>query len=488
MTFARERLPLWLAWLLPFALFLMTAYRDVGYWDTGEMDVVPYIAGIAHPTGFPAYIVLGWIVTHVLPFGGVAFRMTLISVASLSLTALLIARIVAERNGNAWAGAVAAWIFATGGVVWAHATKAEVHSFAALAIAATLYCALRWYRTDETRWFYLGAVAWAIGIATHPVSALLLPGLLVLLIARLHRLPSRTVIGAIALTSAIVVAFYAYLPLRSAYVSSHGLDPQIALGLPAGRPFFDYDHPSTLEGFRAEISGSDFDVNGGLRSIFNPLVYAHRGPVYLAALRDEFTWFGLALLVGGIAYAFARDRLGTSALLLCGAVAVPFALGYSDETDIGRYFMTSFVIAGILVGAGVAGAAKFASWSRLLAPAAASAIAIGLILTQQNYFHQPYDDRPRKAIDVVKRITESNAMIVASWAYGTPLAYAAYVEHDFGQRGLDVAWIDDDADLVRTWAETRPVYFVGGTPGSVPGYRLEALTVTPPIYKLVKQR
>ena len=59
MTFARERLALWLAWLVPLALFLATAYRDVGYWDTGEMDTVPYILGIAHPTGFPAYVLLG---------------------------------------------------------------------------------------------------------------------------------------------------------------------------------------------------------------------------------------------------------------------------------------------------------------------------------------------------------------------------------------------------------------------------------------------
>jgi hypothetical protein len=488
LTFARERLPLLLAWLVPFALFLATAYRDVGYWDTGEMDVVPYIAGIAHPTGFPAYIIVGWLVTHLVPFGEVAFRMTLLSVASLSLAAFVIARIVYERYENAWAGAAAAWIFAAGGDVWAHATKAEVHAVAALATVATLYCALRWFRTGETRTFYFGAVAWAIGIATHPVCALLLPGLLVLLIGRLHRLPSKTLIGAIAIAAAVVVAFYAYLPLRSAYVSSHGLDPQRALGLPAGRPFFDYDHPSTLDGLRAEVSGSDFDVNGGLRAILNPVVYAERGGLYLSAIRDEFTWFGLYVLLGGVAYAFARERLSTVALLLCGAIAVPFALGYSDETDIGRYFITSFMVASIFIGAAVAGAARFASWTRLLAPLGAVAIACALVYTQPNYFHQPYDDRPRHAIDMVKVITEPNAMIVASWAYGTPLAYAAYVEHDFGQRGLDVAWIDDDADFVRQLAKTRPVYYVGGTPGSVPGYRLEALTVTPPIYKLVKNR
>jgi len=486
LTFARERLALWLAWVLPAALFLATAYRDVGYWDTGEMDTVPYIMGIAHPTGFPAYVLLGWIVTHVLPFGTVAFRMTVISVASLATAAFVIARIVYERFGNAWAGAIAAWIFATGGVVWAHATKAEVHAFATLATAATLYCALRWYRDGETRWFYFGAIAWSVGIATHPVCALLLPGLLVLLIARLHRLPSKTLIGAIALACGIVIAFYAYIPLRSAYVNAHGLDPQRAFGLPAGRPFFDYDNASTWDGLRAEVSGSDFDVNGGLRAIVSPDVYARRGHLYLEALRDEFTWFGLVLLAGGIAYGFARDRFITSVLLVCGAVAVPFALGYRDETDLGRYFMTSFVVCGIFIGGAIAGAARFASWSRPLVPAGATALAVVLGSTQPNFFHQPSDDRPRREIAAVERITDPNAVIVANWAYGTPLAYAAYVDRSFGPRGLDVAWIDDDADYVREWAKTRPVYYVGGIPGSVPGYRLEALSVRPPIYRLVK--
>jgi hypothetical protein len=110
-----------------------------------------------------------------------------------------------------------------------------------------------------------------------------------------------------------------------------------------------------------------------------------------------------------------------------------------------------------------------------------------LARTQPNFYNQPHDDRPRRAIETIVRMTEPNAMIVANWAYGTPLAYAAYVDHTLGARGLDVAWIDDDADLVRTWAQTRPVYFVSGLPGSVPGYRLEAINVQPPVYRLVKQ-
>ena len=488
MTSRSERSALTLAWLLPFALFLITAYRDVGYWDTGEMDTVPYLLGIAHPTGFPAYTLLGWAVTHALPIGAVAFRMSLVSAVALSLAAFLVARIVYERDGNAWAGTVAACIFATGGAVWAHATKAEVHAVATLADAATIYCALRWKRDADARWFLRGAAAWGFGIAVHPVCALLLPGLLVLLIARFHELESKTVATAIALCAVIVVGFYAYLPLRSAYVVAHGLDPQVAMGLPAGRPFFNYDDPSTLAGFRAQVTGSDFAVDEGMRAIVDPSIYLRRGPEYLASLRDEFTWFGLPLILAGIIVSFRRDRLETVVLATLGAVAVPFALGFPDETDLGRYFMTSFAVSSIFAGTAIAAiAARLPRRFGGAVPAVAALIAVALAATQRNFYHQPWDDRARREIVVVNAVTEPNAMIVANWAYATPLAYAKYVEGGLGARGLDAAWIDDDADYVVRWAKTRPVYFVGAFPGSVPGYVTEALAVRPPIYRLVKR-
>ncbi len=487
MTNARERVPLLLAWLLPFVLFLATAYRDVNYWDNGEMETVPYILGILHPTGFPAYTLFGWLWTHVVPFGNVAFRMTLISVISLSLCAYLVARIIAERYGNKWAGTVAAWIFAAGGTVWVHATKAEVHAFAALAIAATLYCALRWYRDGEERWFLYGAIAWAIGIAVHPVCALLLPGLMVMLIARLRTVKLRTVVVGIALASAIVIAFYAYLPLRSAYIDAHNLDPQVQqLGLPAGRPFFNYDNPSTPEGFIAEVTGADFQVGEGLRGIVDPVVYRDKGLIYIAAIRAEFTWFGIALVIAGIIVAFRRERASTIGLILCGALAIPFALGYPDETDVARYFLTSFFVGSIFIGAAIAEGARALPRVRWAAPAAAGLIAVFLLATQPDRFHQPWDNQARKMINLVRVAAEPNAVVVAQWAYAPPLAYAKYVEHNFSP-DLDVAWLSDDAEYVRQWAKTRPIYYVGPFPGEIPGFKLVQLLGKPPIYRLVKQ-
>ena len=102
------------------------------------------------------------------------------------------------------------------------------------------------------------------------------------------------------------------------------------------------------------------------------------------ALRDEFTWFGLTLLLGGIAYGFARGRLTTSALLLCGAVACR-SRSLPDETDLGRS-VTSFVSESS--SRCDRRRRQVASWSRRRA-AGAAAIAVALVATQQNYFHQP---------------------------------------------------------------------------------------------------
>ena len=47
--------------------------------DGGEFQFVPYLLGVAHPTGYPLYTLLGWLWSHLLPVGDVAYRMNLFS-------------------------------------------------------------------------------------------------------------------------------------------------------------------------------------------------------------------------------------------------------------------------------------------------------------------------------------------------------------------------------------------------------------------------
>ena len=50
-----------LLWLAVFIIYLQTIATTVGFIDSGELATVPYILGIAHPTGYPLWT----LVTHI---------------------------------------------------------------------------------------------------------------------------------------------------------------------------------------------------------------------------------------------------------------------------------------------------------------------------------------------------------------------------------------------------------------------------------------
>src|SRR5689334_25036702 len=63
-----------------FVAYRTTLLQGVSAWDTGEAQTVPVLAGTMHPTGFPAYVILGWLASILLrPLGEPAFRMNLLS-------------------------------------------------------------------------------------------------------------------------------------------------------------------------------------------------------------------------------------------------------------------------------------------------------------------------------------------------------------------------------------------------------------------------
>lgn len=484
---AARRTALWLAWLLPLALYVVTAHRSVGYWDTGEMDTVPWILGIAHPTGFPAYVLSGWAFAHLCAIGSVAFRMSVFAALAMSATAWLIATIVDEEHGTAWMGLACALLFAFGQIVWTRGTRAEVHALAVAAIMAAIWCALRWYRIGSARSFVAGALCWGFGIAVHPIAVTIAPGLLVLAIARRRTLHLRVVVIAALACVMLVAAFYAYLPLRSAYVAAHGLDPAQALGFGPGA-FWNSDGPATIAGFRALVTGAGFDVGSGLRALVSPEGYASSVGAYVATLFDEFTPLGGALALLGTTAAFARDRIRATALLLFAVSGVLFAIGYAgEEVDVQRYFLTSFAVAAIFAGDACAWLAREAPRWKACAAAVVALCAAVLLWSHRDLFRQPYDDSASQTAAAILRATPTNAIVISSWTYATPLAYAAYVHRSAGERTILAAWLYDALPHLRDWTRQRPVYAVDPRTDDVAGFTMQKVLSNPSVYR-VRQR
>ena len=99
------------------------------------MQTVPHVLGVAHPTGYPTYILLAW-AFELLPIGSVAFRGNLLSgilvAGTLAVTVAILMRLRVRpliAFGTALAlGAV--------GTVWSAATVAEVNPLHLFLMAA----------------------------------------------------------------------------------------------------------------------------------------------------------------------------------------------------------------------------------------------------------------------------------------------------------------------------------------------------------------
>src|SRR5207237_4702016 len=129
-----------------------------------------------------------------------------------------------------------------------------------------------------------------LGIATHPVVALLGPALLLVLCARSRQVTLGIfAAGLVALTCGL--AFYAYLPVRSAIVTQARLDPTLQLGDAPGKAFWDMNHPATGDGFKHEISGSDYGAGGFLPAMIKLHTYRVRAPPFLDRMWREITYF-----------------------------------------------------------------------------------------------------------------------------------------------------------------------------------------------------
>src|SRR5690242_14256284 len=91
------------------ALYVATLLPGVGSGDTAEFQRVAPTLGVAHPTGYPLYTMLGWLWSQLLAIGTPAWRMNVFSActAALAVGALfLAARVLGQARVVAAAAAL----------------------------------------------------------------------------------------------------------------------------------------------------------------------------------------------------------------------------------------------------------------------------------------------------------------------------------------------------------------------------------------------
>jgi hypothetical protein len=348
--------------LLTLFIVVPTLQPGVANWDTAEFQTVGPVMGTAHPTGYPSYIVLGWLASIVfLPFGEPAFRMNLLQAFLAAGAAAGAAGIVQVLTGRRWIALATALLMivmpfessvhvslpvasATSSPVFMRlATHADPHMFHVALVALIFVLLLVWDRrlgSDDPltvahadRWLVAAAVVYGIAVTNHSLALLLPPAILLFVILTdwgvFLRWRTLAACG-IGFVGAVLV-FWLEMPIRAAM----------------GAPLV-YGHPDTWSGFWYVVLAQQF---GG--SLVDPL--GNLGTKASAVLDLMGGWMGGLAPLAALGFGTSlvqRPRYLVLSGLAALATAV-FAASYANA-DIERYYLVPILVAFTWAGLGLA--------------------------------------------------------------------------------------------------------------------------------------
>ncbi|MBN1220398.1 MAG: DUF2723 domain-containing protein [Anaerolineae bacterium] len=291
-------------------LYILTLAPTVLEADSGEFQFVPWLPGIAHPPGYPLYTLLGWLWTHLFPFGEVAWRMNLLSAIVAALTVGLTYAVVRQMLAKTLpslpdlhrllAAFISGAMFAVTHTFWSQAIIAEVYALHAFFIALILWLALK-VQTMGCDWrawpAKLLTFVFGLSLTHHLTTILLLPALLAFLFISEKRVPQTQLeksskVKLLFIHGTLFCApllLYLYLPLAAPTT------PYTTLSLSDNQTLTLYDN--SLSGFWHHITAIVFT--------------SEIRPAAVGFDRVQFAWRLLWLQVGGIGIGFALVGLIT---------------------------------------------------------------------------------------------------------------------------------------------------------------------------------
>lgn len=331
--------------------------------DSGELMTAAATAGVAHPSGYPTYLLLARLFQYI-PVGELTVRSTLVSAVAATLSAVCVYAAVRRpptpQPGYALIAAVAAALvcgFSAG--CWSQAVIAEVYTLNAFFVGLILLftqsaCTPAPGRSLRSAW-YQGIVA-GLALGNHLTVALTVLGWLVAVLISTDtslrwRRFQQSLIG-----MGMGLLVYLYLPLRA-----------------TAHPPVNWGGADTWEGFWWLVSGSPYrQLVFGLPS--NQII--ERMQAWAALLLEQFGWVGIVIGFYGLLYVpLPMQRFAWLTAGLASGYSV-FAIGY-NSADSYAYLLPVYVIFAIWIGWGITLALTLvAHWQPRLPPLLAALLLV----------------------------------------------------------------------------------------------------------------
>ncbi|MEW6717440.1 MAG: DUF2723 domain-containing protein [Chloroflexota bacterium] len=309
--------------------------------DSGDFLAAMLTGGIPHPTGYPSYILFGWLIQN-LPLSTPYFRGALLSVIPAAFAAGMLSLwvskwLVSKDERNVWSGVIAGILFGTAPLFWSQAVIVEVHGLQMLFVVLGLWWVSAHLFPDWSKSHVvlvtLLAFVLGFGVGNHVTIIFLLPTFLFAALVGYRRGASRKflIVQGIAYLTGLLI--YLYLPLRArAY------------------PPINWGNPQTWKGFWWLITAQPyhhFAFSAPLPDILG------RFAAWAALLREQFGVVGLILgVIGVVQFHWQEKHLRSLLFWILGIYSV-FAIGYYTSDSV-VYLLPAHLVFAVWIALAIA--------------------------------------------------------------------------------------------------------------------------------------
>ena len=164
----------WIIAILSTALYTLTQYPTISFWDGAEFATTSSTLQIPHPPGAPFFQLLGSIIplTYLMPiFSGLSVMMLYhISVYTLS-------RFSQMRPGIIASSTIGALTFAVLDSQWFCANETDVYPLSLLLSLVAIYLTIKWTKTHRVNYLILTCLLLGLSLCVHQLTLLSLPAI-----------------------------------------------------------------------------------------------------------------------------------------------------------------------------------------------------------------------------------------------------------------------------------------------------------------------
>jgi hypothetical protein len=442
--------------------------------DAGELATVQCTLGIAHPTGYPLFTMLGYLFSQLpLPFSKI-FQLNILAslysaaaVSVFTFTAKFILdnlqsfRIIKvsktkpkKKKGHAstaqkeetkgleltenlkiFTSIFSGLFLALSKTFWFQSTSVEVYSLHLLLISIIILALLKAFVNTEnekaiSKYWLIFAITLAFGFANHMTTLLVLLGTAYLYFNqnRFNKKSFKQLFIMLLIFFPLLFLIYSYLPIRAAQ-----------------NPVLNWGNPIDWERLLRHISGKQYQV-----WLFSSTVAASKQLNYfISNLTNEFSII-LFLVFWGIIISFLEARKLFTFLLITFLTTVLYSINY-DINDIDSYFLLAYISLAFFAMIGTVKLFQISMQKKLkiIIPIICLTLFAGIQFyssyaetnQRQNYIYEDYT----KAL--LKNLPQNSIVFTYQWDYlVSPSYYFQIVEH----YRKDVTVIDKEL-LRRSW-------------------------------------